>query len=182
MTVDPLQLWKDSLEDQPKVSSGGGDNFAGWYAERITDIEPDPDALVPTDFVFTFAQAALVSALDALSPTTSPSAGIDGFADAWEQALLASAIVVAPLTFIPPSSPATTFSAVASAIIDVSSIEAGKAKLAELVSAPPVANAQDSLFPVKFREATLLLTVTISGTNSVTPTPGPLTASNVPLV
>ena len=183
MAVDALSVWKTTLAALPKVADNSwADNFANWYADRIVNITTNPSALVPTGFVFTFAKPVFKSALLALTPTTSALAGITGFANAWESALNATTVVVASGSFIPPSSPHTLFSAVASTIIDPASIAAGKAKIIELVSAPPVADAMNSLFPIKFRDATLLLTITVTGTNSVTPTPGPLTAPLVPLI
>ncbi len=55
----------------------------------------------------------------------------------------------------------------------------GKAKVQELASSVPVADASNSDFPVKMREAFLLLTGTVTGTNSVIPIPGPLVAALV---
>jgi hypothetical protein len=183
MAVEPLQTWKDELENLPKVADGSWSlNFANWYADMISGIEPDSSALTPSGFVFTFPVAIFASALSALSPTTDAVAGITGFATAWETALLASTSVVGPGSFIPPATPATTFSVVASSLIDPASIAAGKAKLLELVTAPPAADAQDSEFPIKFREATLLLTFTVIGTNSDSPTTAPLTAPLVPFI
>lgn len=185
MAIDVLQIWKDELANLPKVGDNSWvTNFSTWYADRIVNIEPDPSFLVPIGFIFTFAKPVFETQLLTLTPTNDQVAGITGFANAWEAALLASTIVIAPGTYIPPATPATTFSIVASSIIDLTSIALGKAKLLELVTAPPVADAQNSLFPVKFREATLLLTITVSGTNSVSPPagPNPLIATNVPLI
>jgi len=95
--------------------------------------------------------------------------------------MVASLAAVSAGAFIGVSAPPTLFSAVATTLIDPPSILLAKAKILELVTAPPEADAQDSLFPEKFRDATLLLTITVSGTNSVTPTPAPLSAASVPL-
>lgn len=183
MAIDALQIWKDELAALPKVAdTSWAANFAAWYADRLAGITTSPSALVPTGFVFTFAEAIFAAQLLSLTPTTSALAGITGFANAWEAALNATTVVVGPGSFKPPSSPATLFSVVATTIIDPPSIALGKAKLLELVTAPPVADPQNSQFPVKFREATLLLTITVSGTNSITPTPTPLTVPLVPLI
>lgn len=186
MAVDILQIWKDELANLPKVTdTSWAANFSAWYADRLTGITTDPAALVPSGFVFTFAESIFAAQLIALTPTTSALDGIQGFADAWEVALNATTVVVAPGSAVPPPSPSTTFSAVTTTVIDPASIAAGKAKLIELVTAPPVADPQDSLFPVKFREATLLLTITVSGLDSTPPGSGgplPLVAANVPLI
>ena len=183
MPVDALQDWKDELENLPKVSDSSWSlNFAEWYADRIVNIEADSLVLdTSAGFLFTFAEATFALALSSLAPTTDPVAGITNFATAWEGAILASIVVVSPGAFIPPSSPATIFSVVTGTVIDPPSIAAAKAKIIELSSSSPVDDPQDSEFPVKFREATLLLTITVTGLNSA-PTPVPLVAPLVPLL
>lgn len=183
MAIDPLSTWKSTLAALPKVAdTSWAANFAAWYAGRIVAITTDPASLVPTGFVFTFNQALFASQLIALTPVNDALSGITGFANAWEAAILATTVVVAPGTFQPPTSPATLFSVIATTVIVPASIAAGKAKIIELASSPPVADVNDSEFPLKFREATLLLKINVTGTNSVTPTPGPLSVLNVPLI
>jgi hypothetical protein len=178
VAIDPLSVWEDELENLPKVSdTSWAANFASWYADRLIGITTDPAALVPTGFVFTFNESLFASGLLALGPTNNQVQAINDFADAWEVAMLASTVVVGPGSFIPPATPASTFGGVASTVIDP--FAAAKAKLLELIGVPPTV---PSAFPTKFRDATLLLTITASGVNSVSPTPGPLTAANVPLI
>ena len=188
MAIDPLSVWKTELANLPKVSdSSWALNFANYYADRLINITTNSSQLVPSGFVFTFSVSTFQSELVSLPPTDDPIAGATSFANAWETALNASTAIVAPGSFIPPTSPMTLFSSIISTVIDPTSIAAGKAKLLELVSAPPVADPQNSLFPVKFREATLLLTITINGLDSQPPPaagpgPQPLTAANVQLI
>lgn len=185
MAIDSLADWKSTLTALPKVADNSwAANFANWYYDRIINIETDPSFLDSSaGFIFTFDTATFQTELEALTPTDNATTGITGFADAWETALLASAALVATGAFVPPpGNPATTFSAVASTVIDIPSITAGKNKLLELTTAPPTANALTSDFATKFREATLLLTITVAGTNSASPTPAPLTVPNVPLI
>lgn len=188
MSIAPLQNWKDTFANLPKVAdTSWAANFAAAYAGLITGITTDPAALVPTGFLFTFAQPVFAAQLLALTPVGDALSGITGFAAAWEAALLASVALVLPASFVPPTSPATLFSAVTTTTITPVSIAAGKAKILELVTAPPVADAQDSQFPIKFREATLLLKITVVGLNSLPPPPAgpgpqPFTAANVPLI
>lgn len=179
MPVDPLQTWKDTLENLPKViNTSWALNFANWYASRISGIEPDPSSLVPAGWSFPFPVPLFASQLQSLLPTTNALAGITGFANAWETAILATIPTMTPGTFIPPSSPPTLFSSIIPpVVIDPPSIVAGKAKIIELITSPPVADAQDSEFPVKFREATLLLTVSVNGLDSTPPPSGPLPLS-----
>lgn len=185
MAVDPLVTWKSTLATLPKVSdTSWAANFASWYADRIVNIETDPSSFTASGFVFTFAKPIFQSQLLSLTPTNNALAGITGFANAWETALNASSVIVGPGSFQNPATPTTTFSAIISSTIDPTSIATGKAKILELVTAPPVADANDSQFPIKFREATLLLTITVIGLDS-TPTPAgplPLTVANIPLV
>lgn len=190
MPIEPLQTWKDELENLPKVADNSWAlNFANWYASMIIGIEPDPAALTPTGWVFTFPAPVFAANLQSLAPTDSQLDGISGFADAWLAAAQISTIVVAPGTIVgpPPGTPPAIFSVVnppPETQIDPSSVTAAKAKILELVTAPPAGSAQDSQFPEKFRDATLLLTISVSGLDS-TPTPAgplPLSVANVPLV
>ena len=174
MAVDPLNLWRSTLAALPPTTGAWAPSFSSWYAGRIVGISPDPLVLVPAGFLFTFNVAIFSSMLSALAPVPTAAAGILGFANAWEAALLASTAIMGPGSALVPPSPATIFSVVITTLIDPASIALGKAKLLELVSAPPETDANDSLFPEKFREATLLLTITVTGLNSVVPPVGPL--------
>ena len=187
--IDPLNVWKSTLKDLPKVDNPiWAINFANWYGDRIQNIEPDPTKLQPAGFVFIFNRVLFASLLSALPPTPSQPAGIAMFAAAWEAAILTTVfpatLSASSGTVVPPPSPATTFSVVNSVILDPASVAAGKAKILELASAPLTGDATESQFPVKFREATLKLTITVTGLDS-TPTPAgplPLTAPLVPLI
>jgi hypothetical protein len=183
VAIDPLSTWQTTLDSLPKTEdSSWAKNFASWYYERIASIAASPSALAASGFKFTFAKAVFESKLLALTFTPSALAGISKFADAWESAIKATTVLVGPGSVKQPASgPATTFSAVSGTVIDPSSIAAGKAKIITLVSAPTVKSGKDSEFAVKFREATLLLTITATGVNSSSPS-GPLVAASVPLI
>lgn len=185
MPIKPINDWKSSLKDLPKVAdTTWALNFANWYANNITSISPDPTMYTDPGFTFTFQSSIFQAQLLTLMPTLNALQGITGFANAWEAAILASIALSAPGAILMPASPATTFSTVITTLIDPASIVLGKAKILELASASPVENANDSQFPVKFREATLQLTFTVVGLNSVPPPAGPqpLTAANIKLV
>lgn len=185
MAIDPLATWQSTLNALPKVGDNSWTtNFSNWYADRIIGITTNPANLVPVGFLFTFAKPIFQAQLLTLAPTNSALAGITGFANAWAAALTASTVAVAAGSAIPPPSPATIFGTVISTIIDTASIAAGKAKILELVTAPAVGSALLSEFPVKFRDATILLKITVTGLNSVPPPPGPnpLSAPSVPLI
>ena len=188
MAVDLLSTWKSTLAALPQVAdTSWAANFANWYAGRIAGIITDPTKLVPTGWTFTFNKSLFTSGLLGLGPTPSAIAGITAFANAWLAAMQASTALMAPGSFVVPTSPKTLFSVVTTTTIDAASTLAAKAKLLELITAPTVDDANNSQFPVKFREATLLLTVTVVGLDSEPPPsagpgPQPLTASAVPLV
>ena len=184
MALEPVGTWKSTLAALPPVAdSSWATAFASWYAARILPIEPDSSVFVAVGFLFTFNAAIFQAQLLTLAPTTDPADGALSFANAWEASLLASVALVAPGSALLPPTPPTIFSVVTTTIIDPTSIAAGKAKILELASAPPVADANNSQFPIKFREATALLSITVSGLNSI-PLPGsptPLVAPFVPL-
>ena len=187
MALEPVKTWKSTLAAVPLVAdSSWATNIANWYLARIAFISPDPTAFVAVGFLFTFNSATFKTKLLTMTPTTDPAAGALGLANAWEAAILASTAAVLPGSAVLPPPvpvPATIFSVVATTIIDSASIAAGKAKILELAAALPVSDANSSQFPIKFREATALLSITVTGADS-TPTPaGPLslTAPFVPL-
>lgn len=188
MTIDPLNVWKSTLATLPKVVDGSWAlNFANWYAERIIGIMPDPTVLTPVGFIFTFSAPTFATNLITMTPSMNPLQGITGFANAWASAI-ALTVFPATLTLMPgtvfgsPPTPATTYSAITSVTLNPASLAAAQAKLMELAAAVPVSNPQDSIFPEKFRDATLLLKIDVTGLNSITPTPAPLPAVGVPLV
>jgi len=198
--IDALSIWRTTLNALPKVSDNSwAPAFAAWVADRVSvtgasdgkGIEPDPLSLglaspPPGGFVFTFNEASFATELQTILPTTDPLAGITSFATAWENAIntviFPTFLNVTPGAFIPPSNPTSLFSAIISVTIDPLSVTAAKAKIIELASSTPVSDPNLSDFPVKFREAFLLLTITITGLDSTTPTPVPLIAANVPLI
>ena len=198
MAIDALGpgpgTWKTTLAALPKVANDSwADNFAAWYAGRLTGIEPDSAALVPVGFVFTFPESTFADGLRALGPSEDALAAIEDFAAAWrtaiEEMVYPTSLAVDVGTTVAPFSPApnTTFSEITSVVIDSDSIDAAVEKIVELATASPVADPFDSEFPVKFREATLLLTITVTGKDSQPPPsagPGPqdLEAAAVPLL
>jgi hypothetical protein len=187
MAINPLSTWKSELAALEKVGdSTWATNFAQYYADQIAGIEPDPLTLSAVGFTFTFNTSVFASGLLSLPPSDSAATSALGIANAWEAAILGSIVVVGPGSSIQPATPSTTFSVVFTTIIDPVSIAAGKAKVLELASATPVEDPNDSIFPEILRDATLLLTITVTGLSSDLPPPGgpgplPLTAPLVAL-
>lgn len=186
--IDPLVTWRTTLNALPHVTDASwATNFAAWVAGRVVSIQPNQSLLnTSTGFVFVFNQALFATQLATLTPTFNALSGITGFATAWETAInttvFPATLNVSPGAFIPPTSPTTLFSAVTSVILDPASILAAKNKIIELATSPQVLDPNLSDFPVKFREAFLLLTITVVGLDSTVPTPVPLTAPNIPLI
>jgi hypothetical protein len=185
MSIKPLQDWKDALEALPKVGDASWAlAFADFYEEMILQITTDPSIMTPVGFTFTFNKAIFAAQLATLAPTPDALAGITGFANAWNAAVLSTIVVVGPGTVYGSPSPATTFSAVVTSLINPASIAAGQAIILTLATEPPVGDPQDSKFPEKFRDATLALMIDVTGINSIPPPAGPLplVALLVPLV
>lgn len=172
MPVDALAVWQTELRDLSKTEDNTwAGNFSFWTNDRTTS---KMGLLIIDQFIFTFARAVFESALLPLGPTPSALIGITAFANAWETAINASTVVVPVGASIGTPSPATTWSAVFSTIILVPSIALAKAKILELITAPVVADALNSQFPIKFREAFLLLQIQVTGLDSTPPLAGPL--------
>jgi len=169
VTIDALPIWQSTFAALPKVANNSwAGNFASWVDSRVTN-KMGLNGMGGAGLSFTFNKTVFEAQLITLTPTGNALAGITAFADAWETAILASVAVVAAGSYIGSPSPSTTWSVVNTTTIDPPSILAAKNKIKELVSAPPTANALDSEFPIKFREAFLLLTITTSGLDSDSP-------------
>ena len=181
MSTDSLQDWIDTyVEDVPNVTdSSGPAKNARWTDARVTG-KLDTPGLVGlvsgTGFTFTFNKAVYQSQLSLITGIGT-TLDIQKLATAWETAVLASAAAVLSGTSIgsPPTN-VNTWSAAPGTVIDIPSIALGKAKILELVDSPDDVEAEDSEYPVKMREAFLLLTMTTTGPDSTPPgSGGPLT-------
>jgi len=184
--IDPEPAWLATFITIPKVSTDiWATNFANWVEPHVVSAELT--GVIAASDPFTFNKAVFETALKLLGPESTAIAGIQGFADAWETAILASTLVVSAGDSLGAPSPPTIWSVVAASIIDPPSILLGKAKILELVSSAKVPDASDSDFPKIFRAAFLLLTGTVTGLDSQLPPPAgpgpqPLVASSVPLI
>lgn len=178
MSLDDLQTWKQTFKDQV-VPTGGDDwpdNLTDWYVGLFDAPKVSLPGLtiVATPLPVVFGASAFKAIYSNLTSDLSQADAIAIIANAWEAGLLTSTVTVLPGDSIGVPVPTTIWSAVTSTVIDAPSIALGKAKILELIGAPNAKDALDSQTPVKFREATLLLTVTTTGLDS-TPTPaGPL--------
>ena len=171
MVLADAAAWQTAWATVPAVKNDS------WKANLANKVDSLVTGLLTTNglfkapgqpaLTFTFAKSTFQGALTDNKPAT--------LANAFETAILASTYVVPINSFIGTDTPATKFSAVASCVVDPASVALAKAKFLEIVGLEPVKAANKSQFPVKLRDAFLLLTVTTTGTNSVAPTPSPLT-------
>ena len=172
MAIGSIADWRTAFGAMPLVADT---SWKGHLADvvdgLVTSLLSSPGLLNPGGqpaAVFSFAKSTFEGALSNALPATLQSA--------LAAALSSSSIVVPVGSYIgSPGNPATTFSAVSSAALDPPAVSASSAKLLELLNQTPVSDPDLAPGPVTFREAFLLLTMTTTGTNSVTPTPGPLT-------
>ena len=170
MAIDSLTVWQNGWANLPKVNDDSWKQNLGDYVEARTANMSLATYTPSTNVTFSFNKSLFVQTLDGVSGANL----VPILSDAFELAIIGSPIAVSPGTYIGVSTPATTFSVVSSSLFDLASAALGAAKILELASAPKVSDPLLSDFPIKLRDAFLLLTATVSGTNSVVPTPGPL--------
>lgn len=174
MALASVSSWQDDWQNNvPNVSDDSWQaNLANFVADHVTSLLTSNGlfkAVGQPALTFTFAKATFQSNLG--------TGTADELVAAFQAAWAASTYVVPVGSFIGTDTPATKFSVVASCIPDAASLVLAAAKIAQVIGIP-VASADDgykSQFPVKLREAFLLITITTTGTNSVAPTPSTLT-------
>ena len=170
MAIDPLATWQSTFAALPLVADDSWKaNVSDWLDARIAGLALN--GIGGPGLAFTFAKSSFQSALDPVDPALGNGAVV--LAAAFETSVLGSSYATGTGSYIGSATPTTTWSVVNSTIVDAVSVAAGKAKVLELLSAPIVDAAIDSDFPVKMREAFLLLTISTSGLNSVVPPAGP---------
>jgi len=148
--------WKKNLAD-----------YLGNLLDDLLNLQTYVSPGTPPYPAFLFDRATFESLL-----TGEPGTGVAGMQAAFAAALLTSTFTIPIGTTFGDAGLAETFSTVGLAVPDPDSIDAGVDIIGELDTAPAVGDALDSDFPVKLRAAFLLLTYTVTGTNSVAPTPG----------
>lgn len=184
--IEILPLWKLELQKiKPSANSSFAKDIAQWYYLSTIGTQANPTIILAPGFLFTFQTAILETKLLTLGPSLNVVAQAIQLAEAWEAAILASTVVVAPGASLLPTTPATLFSVVSATVIDPDSIQIAKAKIVEILSSStPATSALDSKMADAFYEAATKLTITITGINSVPPPAGPLplVAPKIPLI
>lgn len=188
--IDPVSTWKSTMA--ALVPSADPDaaltEFAKWVDERVTNkmsVVGVSKSNGTESNVFEFNKDVFEAQLKSTcAPTTDVSAAASKFADAWEMAILASKMPIAPGFYInppPAPTPATQWSVVA-AVINPASITAAKIILvAGMTSSMPTSDPNNSGFPAAFRNAFMALKVDIVGMDSTVPTPVPLALPGAPV-
>lgn len=176
MPIDPEAIWKSKFKELPTDGSGGGawaKNMADATDQRVTN-KLGLNGLTGS-ITFTFKKDIFENMLKIIVPAPTPVAGAQQIAMAWQMAVQASTIVVAPGTYIGVPSPATIFSVVTSSVIDPPSVAIGSALIVSLLTAAQaIPDGNNNIIGPTLRKAFLSLTVTVTGLDS-TPTPaGPL--------
>lgn len=169
--LDDLTTWKNEWAAIPLVADDSWKQTMGDYLEART-VGMELPGIGGPGFSWTFSTSTFVSGLSGVDANTGD--GVEKIASSFESAILASTLSVAPGSWVGVSTPSTTWSVVSSTIFDAPGLSLGKNKILELTSAAPVEDALDSEFPVKLRDAFLLLTVTTSGLDSTPAPSGPL--------
>lgn len=172
MAIDILDTWKTEWANLPKVNDDSWkSNLADYLEARTLDLKIQsytPDSNIS----FIFNKSVFLSNLTGIDSGIGNGAIVIG--TAFKSAIDVSTIAVTAPISIGPASPTTTFSVVTASTFDPAASALASLKIAELANAEPVEDAIDSDYPVKIRDAVLLLTVSVGGLNSVSPTPGPL--------
>jgi len=174
--LDPEINWKTTFASLPQSDnqSVAAQNLAD-AVDGLTTNKLEVPAITGTPASFTFNKSVFKSQIESLSPTDDADQGAENFATAWKSAIDASTMLVVTGASVGIPTPATTFSVVTSTVIDPASSSSAKSTLKnDLKNLPQVSSALASEFGPKFRQAFLNLTVTVTGVNSVAPTPGPL--------
>jgi hypothetical protein len=151
--------WKQNLAD-----------YLGDLLDNLLNLSTYVSPGVPPYPAFLFDRSTFAGAL-----TGAPGAWVVDLQAAFTAVIPTSPFTILPLTVFGAATPAETFSTPGVAVADPPSITLGVAKIGELVSSPQVGDPLLSDFPVKMRAAFLLLTYTVTGTNSL-PVPTPMRA------
>lgn len=169
--IGDLATWRTSYSALPQVGDDSWKaNLANYLGDELDGLLNLQTYVTGGGFpVFTFDRATFQSNL-----TDGVGTGVAGMQAAFTAAIATSTWVIAIGTKFGVGTPAETFSTPGVAVPDPAGISAGAAKIGELASAAPTSDPDESEFPLKLREAFLLLTYTVTGTNSVAPTPGPI--------
>jgi hypothetical protein len=172
MAIDSLTVWQNEWANLPKViDDSWKENLANYIEARILNLKLS--SYVPnTNISFSFNKDTFIAGLSSVDSGLGNGAIVIG--QAFSAAMLLSTLsLTAPISIGNPT-PTTTYSSVTTSIFNVLSASAAASKIAELAGAPNVLDPLESEFPIKLREAALLISADITGLDASTPTPLPL--------
>jgi hypothetical protein len=180
--IDALDIWLAEFEKLPNDPTGdmAPTNIANFVNDRVTGKLDTSTSIVKWDPApaFTWQKSIFEDTIRTLSkvPAITPIIPAIQIATGWQNAVLASTIVIQPQAKMNPPFPATTgIAATVTSIIDPASVALGYAYLvAQLSNVIPVLTRSASVFPRAIREAFLMITVTISGVDTKPPPTGPI--------
>jgi hypothetical protein len=148
-------------------------NIASFLAARLINM-----SIAPPFFgspVFTFNSATFAAGIAGMVPDPTGTIAPGKFATAFTAACTASVWLVPSGSYIGSPTPPTTFSAPPVAIFDPASVAAASATLqSTLLTATPAPLPLTSVYPTALYAAFSSLMVTLTGINSIVPTPTPL--------
>lgn len=175
---DPLPIWKITYRALGQLGPEWPIRVAAWCAQRVIQLQVGPPVIAaPGQVVFTFNQAVFQAQLMTIPPsvTDKVTAGIL-MSQAWQAAVLSSAWLATPGISVGAPTPATIFSAVGALTLPPSILQ-GKLLIQQMYAAFPATGAeQDGIVADALFSAFSSLQVSFTGSNSVTPTVGPLAA------
>ncbi len=178
MPLEPLDNWNQTLKQiEATDQADWGGKIAQWLFERSTGKLQLMPVVGPVSF--TFQKAIFEARLRELRPAQKAMEAAIKWSDAWEAAINASTMVVAPGAFLGAPTPATMWS-VATAVIDAGSVQAGKKLLVQKLSQAKLVNkTEENQFAEAFRMAFLAVTATVTGVSMTFP-PLPLVGPFLP--
>ncbi len=175
MPMDLLPIWIDEIAKIKPDSTNSG-SWANTLADVVDKRVTGKLNIVAIkgQVSFTFKKDVFAQLLKLALPATTP-LPLQKVANAWEAAVMASTLVVAPGAYILPTpTPATGFASISASIILPPSIATGKTLLLQkLLSLPPVNVANLSMLGPALFAAFSALQASVTGIDLVTPPAGP---------
>lgn len=185
MTIGTEKEWKEEYAKLKQVSDDSWiDNLSKYLQDFISGMEfqtifgapateENPN---PPGISFSFDEEKFKNALAASDPEVLGS-GITALNTAFTAMASAVTVVIPSGSYVGTQTPATTFSGPGTATILVPSVTTGASAITALGAIPSeefTSKAEDSKFPVTLRTAFAGLLFSVAGTNSVAPTPAPI--------
>lgn len=180
--LDPASFWISEFANLPITDSNDWPDNIADLIDSLTTNKLEISGISPPS-TFTFNRNVFKAGIVSLVPNANVVPNANAFALAFANAVAASTMFVAAGSSVGAPTPATTFSAPPVVVILPPTIAAAQAALtSSIIAAVPVADPTMSTVPVAFRDAFLALAASVTGLNSVVPTPGPLVVPSAPLI